>query len=377
VFRLFRVFRVLFSSFMKVLIIRLGAIGDVVHTLPALAALRRAMPQAYLGWVVERGGSSALLRDNPYLDELIELDLRGWRKSLTKPETARAIRGAVAYLRGARFDLALDFQGLLKSAMVPWIARVPRRVGFKREALREPASALLLTEGVEADDDDHIIKKNLQLVAHLGCDVKGDYEFPVSLSSHDFRFADEQLERFDGKFAILNPGGGWPTKLWGIDGYAAIADRLWEVCGMRSAVTYGPGEEELARSVVNQSRTGAAVMLDSTLKQFMALAQRASVFIGGDTGPMHLAAATGTPIVSIFGPTSSRRNGPFSEDDVVIERFDLDCRTDCYRRSCSHTSCMKIPVELVWQGVVKRLRIAARFPQSGLQIGNRRLPVLS
>jgi lipopolysaccharide heptosyltransferase I len=377
VFRLFRVYRVLSFSYMKVLIIRLGAIGDVVHTLPALAALRRAMPEAHLAWVVERGGSSALLKGNHYLDDLIELDLRGWRKNLARPETARAIRDAVAHLRSARFDLALDFQGLLKSAMVPWIARVPRRVGFKREALREPASSLLLTEEVEADDEDHIIKKNLQLVAHLGCEVKGEYEFPVSLSPHDDRFADEQLARFDGEFAILNPGGGWPTKLWGTEGIAAIADRLWELCGIRSAVTYGPGEEELARSVIDRSRTGAAVALASTLKQFFALAQRASVFIGGDTGPMHLAAAAGAPIVSIFGPTSSRRNGPFAEDDVVIERFDLDCRTDCYRRSCSHTSCMNIPVEMVWQGVIKRLRIAARSSQSGLRAGNRRAQVLS
>lgn len=354
-------------GFKRILIVRLGAIGDVVHTLPALAALRHAMPEARISWAVERGGAANLLRDNPCLDDLIELDLRGWRKSLINAETRAAIREAITHLRGIRFDLALDFQGLLKSAMIARLAGAPRRIGFARQALREPMSALFLTEEVEADDRDHVIKKNLQLVSHLGCKVTGEYEFPISLSSEDRRFAEERFEQFDGSFAILNPGGGWPTKLWGAEGFAAIADRLWEVYGIRSGVTYGPGEEELARSVVSGSRAGSGVVLDSTLKQFFALAQKAKLFIGGDTGPMHIAASAGAPVVAIFGPTSSRRNGPFAKGDVVIERSDLDCREDCYRRSCSHTSCMKIPVETVWQGIVKRLRNPA----------SRELPILS
>jgi lipopolysaccharide heptosyltransferase I len=340
----------------RILLVKLGAIGDVVHTLPALACLRRALPDAHLGWAVERGGAAKILQDNPCLDELIELDLRGWRKSLMNVETQTAIRKAMARLRNARFDLSLDFQGLMKSAMVARLARVPRRIGFAREALREPASAFMLTERVVADDEDHVIKKNLKLAEYLGCDVSGAYQFPVALSDDDERFAEQQLQRFDGRFAILNPGGGWPTKLWSADGFGAIADRLWEARGIRSVVTYGPGEEELAQSVVDSSRAKAAVALDSTLKQFFALARRAILFVGGDTGPLHVAAAARAPVVAIFGPTSARRNGPFAEDDVVIERFDLDCRTDCYRRSCSHTSCMKIPVETVWQGVVERLR---------------------
>ena len=344
----------------RILIVRLGAIGDVVHTLPALAALRRALPGAYLAWIVERGGAARLLEGNPCLDELIELDLRGWRNRLTRSETLIEIRKAIARMRGSGFDLALDFQGLLKSAMIPWLVRVPRRVGFVRAALREPAGAIMLTEQVEANDHDHVIKKNLQLVAHLSCDVNGAYEFPIALSSQDKLFANQQAALFDGSFAIINPGGGWPTKLWGAGNFANIANRLWENYRMHSVVTYGPGEESLAREVINLTRSGRAKALDTGLKQFFALAQRAQIFIGGDTGPMHLAAAAGTPIVAIFGPTDSRRNGPFAGDDVVIERFDLDCRSECYRRSCSHISCMKIPVESVWQGVEKRLQSASR-----------------
>jgi len=343
---------------MRILIVKLGAIGDVVHTLPALAVLRRSAPDAHISWAVEQGGAAKLLRGCARLDELIELDLRQWRKSLINVETQTAIRKAMAGLRNARFDLSLDFQGLMKSAMVARLARVPRRIGFAREALREPASAFMLTERVVVDDGDHVIKKNLKLVEHLGYDVSGEYEFPIAVPEDDERFAEEHLERLDGRFAILNPGGGWPTKLWGAEGFGAIADRLWEAYAIRPVVTYGPGEEDLAQSVVDHSRANAAVMLDTTLKQFFALACRAKLFIGGDTGPMHIAAAARTPIVAIFGPTESRRNGPFAEEDVVVERADLDCRVDCYRRSCSHTSCMNIPVESVWQGVEKRLRIA-------------------
>jgi lipopolysaccharide heptosyltransferase I len=356
---------------MKILIVKLGAIGDVVHTLPALACLRRAMPDAHLAWAVERGGAAKILEGNPLLDELIELDLRGWRRSLTNVETQTEIRRAMWKLRKDPFDISLDFQGLMKSATVARLARVPRRIGFARAALREPASAVLLTERVEADDSDHVIKKNLRLVEHLGCDVLGEYEFPVALSEDDERFAREQVDRFDGRFAILNPGGGWPTKLWSAEGFAAVADRLFEIYGIRSAITFGPGEEELAQPIVAQSRSGAAVTLDATLKQFFALSRRARLFIGGDTGPMHLAAAARTPVVALFGPTSARRNGPFDIEDQVVERFDLDCRTDCYRRSCSHTSCMKIPADTVWQAVVKRLETG----DSKLQ--GRKLPVLT
>jgi ADP-heptose:LPS heptosyltransferase len=251
---------------MRILIVKLGAIGDVVHALPALAALRRSMPEAHLAWAVEQGGAAKLLQGCSRLDELIELDMRGWRKSLMNLETQTAIRKAMAGLRNARFDLSLDFQGLLKSAMVARLARIPRRIGFARDALREPASAFMLTERVAVDDGGHVIIKNLKLVEHLGCDVSGEYEFPIALSDADARFAEEQIERFDGRFAILNPGGGWPTKLWGAEGFGAIADRLWEACAMRSVVTYGPGEEDLAQSVVDHSRANAATMLDAKKK---------------------------------------------------------------------------------------------------------------
>ncbi len=356
---------------MRILIVKLGAIGDIVHTLPALAALRRGLPDAYIAWAVERGGGAKLLQDNPALDDLIELDMRGWRKSLWRPATWSAIKQAVDRLRASEFDVTLDFQGLLKSAFVASRARAPLKIGFAREALREPQAARFYDRQVEVNDSGHIIKKNLQLAAALDCDISDVYEFPIGLSDKLDLLGKVQLMSCEGRFALINPGGGWPTKLWNTAGFAAVADRLWEAYGMRSFVTYGPGEEAMAQEIVAQAKSGKAEMYDATLKELWAVARYAKLFIGGDTGPMHIAAAAGTPIVALFGPTSARRNGPFAPDDVIVERFDLDCRTDCYRRACSHTSCMKMPVEMVWEAVQKRVRSA----ECGVR--NRELPVLA
>jgi ADP-heptose:LPS heptosyltransferase len=253
--------------------------------------------------------------------------------------------------------VALDFQGLLKSAMIARLSRAPRRIGFSYNALREPASALLLTERVSVDDRSHVIEKNLRLVEYLGIPIDGRLEFPLGISSQDELFSESQISRLGGRIAIVNPGGGWPTKLWSTRDYALLVDRLWSAFGLPTIVTFGPGEEQLAREVVESSKSSAAVALAVTLKQLFALAGRASIFIGADTGPLHLAAAAGSPIVGIYGPTSSVRNGPLGSQgrESVAERRDLECRVDCYRRKCGHTSCMAIPSEVVWQSVVERL----------------------
>jgi ADP-heptose:LPS heptosyltransferase len=175
-------------------------------TLPALAALRRALPAAYIAWAVERGGPAKLLADNPYLDDVIEFDLRGWRKTFWRPATWVAVHRAVERMHNAGFDVALDFQGLLKSAHVAKYSRAERRIGFATEALREPASATFLHEQVEVDDRDHVIKKNLRLVEYLGYDVSGEYEFPLAIAPEDEAFAERQAARFAAVFAIPQSG---------------------------------------------------------------------------------------------------------------------------------------------------------------------------
>ena len=186
--------------------------------------------------------------------------------------------------------------------------------------------------------------------------MNNSYEFPIAVSPDDERYAEAVIKGREG-FAIINNGGGWPTKLWPSERYAELADWLWSECAIRSFVTYGPSEEALAQSVVASSRSGAVEAVASTLKQFVALARRAALFVGGDTGPLHLAAACKTPIVGLYGPTSPERNGPFDPRDVTVGRK-LWCRADCHRRSCWHWECMQIPVDEVKRAVLRRLTTA-------------------
>lgn len=348
---------------MRLLIVKLGSIGDIVHTLPSLAAIRRALPRAEVSWVVERRAAE-ILRDNPLIDQVIEVDTKALRRWPVSGETLLAPRQQLRRLRASAFDTALDFQGLLKSATIARASGARRRYGFARDALREPASRLLFTDTVRVPVQIHVIRKNLALAAGaLGINVPDDardFEFPIATKSEHRREAEEAINLLGGsRFAILNPGGGWPTKLWSPARYGALADALWTRHSLRSLVTYGPGERALAEAVAGASRTRGAVVLSApTLKGFYDLARRASLYVGGDTGPTHLAVAAGAPIVGLFGPTEWWRNGSPLAEDICVERQDIGCRTDCHRRACSEWVCMEIDVERVAAAAGERLHQA-------------------
>jgi ADP-heptose:LPS heptosyltransferase len=162
----------------------------------------------------------------------------------------------------------------------------------------------------------------------------------------------------------LNPGGGWPTKLWSAERFGTLADELWTHHGLTSLVTYGPGERALAEAVLGASRSGHALAVSPSLKGFYALAKHASLYVGGDTGPTHLAVAAGTPVAGLFGPTEWWRNGSPRPEDICIERNDIGCRTDCHRRSCSQWICMDISVEQVLHFAGERLRRSSAAKRS-------------
>jgi heptosyltransferase-1 len=168
-----------------------------------------------------------------------------------------------------------------------------------------------------------------------------------------------------GNYAILNPGGGWPTKLWSVERFGKLADLLWSSYGITSLVTYGPGEEELGDAVKRAAQSGKALPVSLSLKGFYALAQQARVYVGGDTGPTHIAVAAGAPIVGLFGPTEWWRNGSPYLHDVCVERTDIDCRVDCHRRSCSKWICMHIEVDRVFQAVAQRIATGERKVRHG------------
>ena len=384
---------------MHILIIKLGSIGDIIHTLPSLAAIRAAMPEAEISWVVEER-SGEMLRGNSLIDNLIEVDTKGLRGGKVIEEILLGATKQIKELRRFKFDISIDFQGLLKSAAIGKLSGAKRRFGFSRDALREPASRLLLTDQVAVPARIHVIRKNLELAARsLGIEVPdSEFEFPIATLPEHVAEAEAIIEALEcesprvskgdtrtseeldtsglrageastseesplltrglshtNRFAVLNPAGGWVTKLWHSEKFGQLADRIWEEHGLPSLIVTGPKETELAERAAANSRSGKLTLAVPTLKGFYEIAKRAAVYIGGDTGPTHIAVAAGTPVVGIFGPTEWWRNGSPRDEDICVERNDIGCRVDCHRRTCNKWICMDIEVETVATAVSERL----------------------
>jgi lipopolysaccharide heptosyltransferase I len=304
---------------MRILVVRLGSLGDLVHALPAVAAIRRASPDAEIDWLVDEVHLDFLALV-PILSEIVVL--RG--------RTARAWLDVRTRLRARHYDVAVDFQGLLKSAALARLSGASRVIGFDRSALREPAAVPFYTEQVKVGEGRHVIEKNLRLAAVLGAEA-GPLEFPI----RDVRSAivDSIVAADPRPFAILNTGAAWPNKRWPADRLGRIAAWLRDRHELRSVALWGPDEAPFAQQVVAAS-DGAAIAAPATsLPDLVALSRAAKLMVSGDTGPTHIAAAVGTPVVALFGPTNPARNGPWDEDDVVVSRYEAcGCH---YERKCS------------------------------------------
>jgi heptosyltransferase-1 len=276
---------------MNALIVRLGALGDIVHAIPAVAALRRAWPEARLDWVVD-AKHRAIVDLVDGVDHVIAVDgrtLQGWTR-------------AVRELRAVRYDVAIDLQGLLKSAVL---------------ARASGAAQLLETVGVH----DGAIAFPLKPIASTALEALRARIGPAA------------------SFALINPGAAWPNKRWPADRFGEVAAFLREACGLVPVVLWGPGEDALAGEVM-AAASGAAVLAPPTrVADVIALAREAAVVVSGDTGPLHLAVAAGAPIVSVFGPTDPGRNGPIAPDDIALSRYDA-CGCHYDRRCHQHVWCL-------------------------------------
>lgn len=340
----------------RLLIVKLGAIGDIVHTLPALARIRKACPEAFIAWAVDKN-SAEILRDNPLIDQLIELPTKAGAGNPASPARIASLGREAANLRKIRVDAALDFQGLLKSALAARISGASQRWGFAKANLREPSARFLYSDVVEIPPMSHIIIKNLLLaekalnLPHAPEEIK----FHIATDKRHTAEAMRIIEKAGGDFALLNPAGGWETKLWPAERFGELADRIWGEFGITPILTTAPNEASLAEKAFAASRCGKLFTARPSLKAFYELARHARVYIGGDTGPTHIAIAAGAPIVGIFGPTEWWRNGSIRPEDVCVERTDIDCRENCHRRTCSKWICMEIGVEKVFDAVAKRL----------------------
>ena len=341
---------------MRILFVKLGAIGDIVHALPALAEVRRAYPNAAIDWVAE-AKSAEILRDSPAIDRLIEVDTHSIRQLRSPESLIKEIRRQAGPLRDGGYDTAIDLQGLLKSALIAKVSGAKQRWGFDRAGLKEPAAGLMYTDRVTTDRGINVIDKNRQLVRGalgIGNDL-GDLAFPIGTGAEHLAEADAIAAKVTGDFILLNPAGGWVTKLWPAENYGRLAERIWNELGLASIVTTAPDEKALAARVKEFSGNAEVILAEPSLKGFYELAKKAAAYVGGDTGPTHIAVAAGAPIVGIFGPTEWWRNGSPREDDIEVGRDDISCRVDCHRRTCSKWICMEISVDTVFEAVVRRI----------------------
>jgi lipopolysaccharide heptosyltransferase I len=309
----------------RLLIVRLSAMGDIIHTLPAATALRQAFPESVIGWVIEERWAELLctLRtprsgprspQRPLVDKIHTVNTARWRSSLMSNQTWEQIAAGLSDLRAPRYQIAVDFQGAVRSALVARWSGASVIYGVAQP--RENAASMFYTRQVLARGA-HIVEQNFSLAEAIAGrplampQVEFPHE-PAAEQEAQHRLHDHDIE----SFAILNPGAGWGAKQWPAERYGYVAKRLAED-GVKSLVNFGPGEQDLVRAVESASG-GAAEGIACSLTQLIAMTRRARLFIGGDTGPMHLAAALGVPVVGIFGPTNPARNGPFGTRSMIL-----------------------------------------------------------
>ena len=311
----------------RFLIIRLSSLGDIIHTLPAFSALRRSFPDAEIRWAVEEKGKE-ILDLVPGIDEVFVINKNKWLRS------TRSIRG--------RDQTALDFQGLVKSALLAYLSRSRRRIGFSRENLKEPLASVFYTERCLSfpEEEGHVISKNLKLLEILGI-KDGRFEFPLRIPDdifHSVRSKLSMMGRQNGRrIVVYNVGAAWETKRWFPEKWIELIKMVRLPDAFPVLLWGGEDEKRLAETVAGRTGVGVAPFL--SIKEVIALLRSASLVVSGDTFALQAACALDVPVVALFGPTNPRRNGPFRDRDKVIYEG-RDC-SPCYKHECSNLQCLQ------------------------------------
>ena len=329
-------------DFKRILIVKLSSIGDVVHALPALSALRKRFPESYIAWVVKKKAADIII-GHPYLDEVIIYE--GIRKTAKK-------------LRSLKFDLAIDLQGLFRSGLLTFLSRAKTRLGFSRANSRELSHLFLTQRVTPGEEDRHVIDKNLSLLRPLRIEVREkEFIIPVSNENKEYiaNFLREEGVTSNDLLITLNPGASWPSKLWPEERWAELADRLIEKLKAKIIFLWGPRKKDFVDNIVKRMKNGPIISCKTSLKELTALIAECRLFVGGETGPLHIACALNIPTVALIGPTDPTRNGPYGEGHMVIEK-DLPCR-GCWKYKCKRLDCMKlITADEVFSAVERQLR---------------------
>lgn len=283
----------------RFLVLRLGSLGDIVHTFPAVAALRETFPAAEIVWLTHPRWN-VLVTSSGLASEVRNLETR----------SLSSVRGAIQHIRHRRWDASIDYQGLWKSAGLAYFGGVRRRIGFSSQTIREYGVPTLYTDRVDAKTT-HIAEQNGELSLCAGA---RRVAAPVWLddSPESQTAVREQLRRCGvDRYVVLSPGGGWRSKCWPAERFGELCWQIRESLGLRCVVNYGPGEDDLGQAVRAASGGSEPLLYDGELGQLMAMLRGARCIVGGDTGPLHLAIALGTPAVALYGPTDPTRNGPY------------------------------------------------------------------
>lgn len=321
---------------MRILLVRTSALGDIVHALPVLTALRRHLPKARIGWVVEEPFVPLLAR-HPDLDLLLPVRLRTWRKRPFHPRTLKEIGRFLMDLNEFSADVVLDLMGNHKAGVLAAMTLADRRIGLARAFRREPSSAMWLTEWVQPEGP-HAVDRMLVLLDALGIPREPPEFDGEKLDLDPPLEAAEFFERSPEPRLLIHPGAGWANKRYPPERWGEVARALAENPGYRSWIAAGPGEESLAQEVAAASRGTAEAVSAFSLGFFAELARRAPLVLGGDTGPVHLAHALGRSVLCVLGPTGPERNGPWGEPERSIYKR-LSC-SFCHRRFDESKGCL-------------------------------------
>jgi heptosyltransferase I len=326
----------------RILLVRLGSLGDIIFTLPTAAALRDSFPDARIDWLTDARWRP-LLDGNLDLNEVVALSDRNVGTFLSCGHAIRA----------RKYSIAIDIQALYKSAIFARISGAPRRIGFTRDFVRERGAEWLYTERV-APLEPHMVEQNLALAWVAGA-KRAAPRFPLQISQAASNAVSKKLAGLGAKdFGVLSLGGGWLSKCWPATRFGELALQLFEHHGLRFLINCGPGESQMAREAVAAAGAATPQIVEATLAELMALLRVASIAVAADSGPLHLAVALGTPVVGLYGPTSPARNGPYNPSDIVV-RNASSADTTYKRRNAYSGAMLSITVEQVVDAVERRL----------------------
>jgi lipopolysaccharide heptosyltransferase I len=331
----------------SILIVRLSAIGDVAHVLPALRCLRQRFPYSRITWLVE-DRTEELLRDHPYLDQIIVFPRKKWRQALLNPlkvlSTLPEIISFFLKMRRGRFEVAIDFQGNLKSGVMTFLSGAPLRIGFAQGHSREGNYLFMNRRITPPEGRVHKIEKDLSLLSALGIKEPTYEPTSPSVSAQDRDYISQFLSlrgKGAGPLVVIHPGTSdfGAFKRWPSQSYARLGDMLVRELGAQVVISWGPSELPIAEDILGGMKEGGFLAPRTlTLGQLTSLIGHSDLFISGDTGPMHIASLLGVPQVAIFGPKDPAIYGPYSENSVAV-RKDLEC-SPCTKRSCDHVTCI-------------------------------------